>query len=173
VPTGGATTSPATTTTTPAPPTTAGPDTVPYPFAAPEVGSVLARLEIPSISVDYMIVQGVGVDELAKGPGHFPESALPGQLGNTAIAGHRTTHGAPLYDIDKLEPGDTIVITYPPIGGEQGPQFTYVVTGTEIVSPDDYVDVVPSTDPTKATLALVSCHPIRSASHRMVVRAEQ
>jgi sortase A len=109
---------------------------------------------------------------LAKGPGHFPESALPGQLGNTAIAGHRTTHGAPLYDIDKLEPGDTIVITYPPIGGEQGPQFTYVVTGTEIVSPDDYADVVPSTDPTTATLALVSCHPIRSASHRMVVRAE-
>ena len=169
VPTGGATTSPATTTTIPAP---TGPDTVPYPFAPPEVGSVLARLEIPSIKVDYMIVQGVGVDELAKGPGHFPESALPGQLGNTAIAGHRTTHGAPLYDIDELDPGDTIVITYPPIGGEQGPQFTYVVTGTEIVSPNDYADVVPSTDPTRATLALVSCHPVRSASHRMVVRAE-
>ncbi len=152
--------------------TTTGPDTVPYPFAPPEVGSVLARLEIPSIKVDYMIVQGVGVDELAKGPGHFPESALPGQLGNTAIAGHRTTHGAPLYDIDELDPGDTIVITYPPIGGEQGPQFTYVVTGTEIVSPNDYADVVPSTDPTRATLALVSCHPVRSASHRMVVRAE-
>ena len=86
---------------------------MPYPFAIPETGDPVVRLQIPSIGVDYKVVEGVGLDELKKGPGHFPESVLPGQLGNAAIAGHRTTHGAPFYDVNKLDPGDTIVLTYP------------------------------------------------------------
>ena len=147
-------------------------DTVAFPFPLPTIGDPVVRLQIPSIDVDYKVVQGVGLDELKKGPGHFPESVLPGQLGNSAIAGHRTTHGAPFYDVDELDPGDTIVLTYPDIGGERGPQFTYVVTGTDIVSPGDYADVVPTRDPTAATLVLTSCHPVRTASHRIIIRAE-
>lgn len=166
---GGATTAP-----TSAAPTTTAPavETVPYPFAIPEDGQAVVQLQIPSIGVDYIVVEGVAVNDLKKGPGRFAESVLPGQLGNAAIAGHRTTHGAPFYKLDHLDAGDTIVITYPPIGDQPGPQFTYVVTETDIVSPKDYAAVVPTTDPTKATLVLVTCHPIRTASQRMVVHAE-
>ncbi|MFT3852856.1 MAG: sortase [Ilumatobacteraceae bacterium] len=159
-------------TTPPGTTTTTGPETVPFPFAVPTVGDPVVQLQIPSIGVDYIVVEGVGVGELKQGPGHFPESVLPGQLGNTAIAGHRTTHGAPFYKIDHLRPGDEIVLTYPSIGGDLGPQFTYVVTSTQIVSPQDYALAVPTTDPGKATLALVSCHPITSAKQRMIVHAE-
>ena len=161
------TTTAATTTTT-----TSGPEQVPYPFPPADVGDPLVHLRIPSIGVDHIVVQGVGLDQLKKGPGHFPESVLPGQLGNAAIAGHRTTYGAPFYDVDHLRPGDTIILTYPDIGGQRGPQFTYVVTGTDIVSPSDYALVVPTTDPTRATLVLSSCHPISTARQRIIVRAE-
>jgi sortase A len=150
-------------TTAPAP----SPGTVAYPFGTPQQGKVLARLQIPQIGVDFKVVEGVGLDDLAEGPGHFPESVLPGQLGNTAIAGHRTTHGAPFYDVDHLGSGDQIVVSYP-----GGAHFVYLVTGTDIVAPSDYADVVPTTDPTKATLVLSSCHPIREASKRIIVRAE-
>lgn len=159
-------------TTLPGTTTTTAPEAVPFPFAPPAVGKSVVQLEIPSIGVRYIVVEGVGVAELKQGPGRFPESVLPGQLGNSAIAGHRTTHGAPFSDLDELDPGDTVVITYPSIGGEQGPQFTYVVTGTEIVSPKDYAKVVPTTDPTRATLVLVTCDPPRTASKRMVVHAD-
>ena len=63
--------------------TTSGPETVPFPFALPAMGDPVVRLQIPSIDVDYKVVEGVGLDQLKKGPGHFPESVLPGQLGNT------------------------------------------------------------------------------------------
>ncbi|MCU1501863.1 MAG: peptidase family protein, partial [Ilumatobacteraceae bacterium] len=161
-----------TATTTGSAATSASADGVAYPFAAPEDGKVLVQLQIPRISVNYKVVEGVGLADLAKGPGHFPESVLPGQLGNSAIAGHRTTHGAPFYDVDELRPGDEIVLTYPRIGGADGPRFVYLVTRTDIVSPSDYAAVVPTTDPTRATLVLSSCHPIRSASQRIIIRAD-
>ncbi len=101
-----------------------------------------------------------------KGPGHFPETPLPGQLGNSAIAGHRTTYLHPFYDIDALQPGDEITVTT--LNGH----YVYSVTGTVVVSPEDYDAVIPTTDPTKATLTLVSCTPRYSASKRIVVRSE-
>jgi sortase A len=153
-------------------PTTAGPTTTTmlagYPFAAPEIGNVLLRIEIPSIGVDKYVEEGVGVQQLADGPGHFPESVLPGQLGNAAIAGHRTTHLAPFYSVDKLNSGDRIIITYP---GDTL-RFVYSVTGTEIVKATDYAKVVPTVDPNKATLALASCHPIGTANKRIIVHSE-
>ena len=71
----------------------------------------MARLEIPRIGVDEIVVAGVGVDDLHKGPGHYPDTPLPGERGNVAIAGHRTTYGAPFHDIDELQPGDEVVAT--------------------------------------------------------------
>ena len=126
----------------------------------------VARIMIPRIGVNRIVVEGATVDALTKGPGHFPETPLPGQLGNAAIAGHRTTHLAPFFDIDKLQPGDEITVIT--LNG----RYVYHVTGTEIVDPSDYASVIPTTDVTKATLVLVSCTPRYSASNRIVVRAE-
>ncbi len=134
------------------------------PIPAAEEG--VARLEIPRMGLNRIVVEGATADALTKGPGHFPETPLPGQLGNAAIAGHRTTHLAPFFDIDKLQPGDEIIVTT--LNG----RYVYHVTGTEIVAPEDYAAVIPTTDVTKATLTLVSCTPRYSAKNRIIVRSE-
>ena len=129
---------------------------------AVEHGDALARLEIPRLGTDHIVVAGVETSDLKKGPGHFPETPLPGQLGNSAIAGHRTTYGQPFHDVDKLEPGDEMIVTT--LSGT----FVYVVTGQEIVQPTDY-HVVATTDPTIATLTLTSCDPKWTAENRIVI----
>ena len=136
----------------------------PVPFAIEE-GDPIARLEMPSIGVDNIVVAGVTKADLKKGPGHYPETPMPGQLGNTAIAGHRTTYGQPFHDVDELEVGDEIVLTT--LAG----RFVYRVTGQQIVSPDDY-QVVTTTDPTRATITLTSCHPKYTARQRIVITGE-
>ncbi len=74
----------------------------------PETGTPVAQIEIPSIGVEKVVVEGVQVDDLKNGPGHYKSTPMPGQPGNAAIAGHRTTYGAPFHNIDKLVPGDEI-----------------------------------------------------------------
>jgi sortase A len=149
-------------TTTTAPPTTAPPTTAPpQPVFAP--GDPVARLEIPRIGVDEIVVSGVGVEELKNGPGHYPQTPLPGQPGNAAIAGHRTTYGAPFFNIDQLTPGDEIIATT--FAG----RFVYRVTGTVVVAPTDVAVLAGTTDP---RLTLTSCHPLYSASSRIVVTAQ-
>jgi sortase A len=143
-----------------APPETASgttTDTAPSDIVAPvtvpiAAGDPIARLEIPAIGLDVVVVSGVSVDDLRRGPGHYPDTPLPGEYGNSAIAGHRTTYGQPFHDVDDLEPGDEIVVTT--IAG----RFVYAVTGTEIVDPGD-IHVVATTDPNTAQLTLTSCHP--------------
>ncbi len=120
-------TAPAATTPSTAPPTTATPVTVPD-FAS---GDVMALLEIPSIGVHTFVVSGVEPADLKQGPGHYPDTPMPGQLGNSAIAGHRTTYGQPFYRLDELKPGDEIVVTT-----VQG-RFVYRVTASEVVDPSD------------------------------------
>ncbi|MEY2959242.1 MAG: hypothetical protein RLZZ01_1810 [Actinomycetota bacterium] len=127
-------------------------------------GEAFARLELPKIGKDLYVVPGVDVEDLKKGPGHYPDSPLPGQLGNASIAGHRTTYGEPFFDIDQLAPGDQMIVTM-----ITGDRFVYEVTGTQIVTAADYW-VVTTTDPTIAELTLTSCHPKFSASQRIVVK---
>ena len=143
------------------------PDTVPVEAQTPvvEEGDPIARIEMPTIGVDNIVVAGVEQSDLKKGPGHYPETPLPGQLGNAAIAGHRTTYGQPFFDIDKLEVGDEIVVTT--LDG----RFVYRVTGQQIVSPSDY-QVVATVDPTTATLTLTSCHPKWTARERIIITSE-
>lgn len=134
-------------------------------------GSAIARMQIPAIGVDKTVVEGVRVGDLRKGPGHYPTTPLPGQAGNASIAGHRTTYGAPFGEIDKLLPGDQILITT--IQGE----FIYeVVTQGEghghfIVAPNqvEVLDQDFSEDPNRLTLT--ACHPKGSARQRIIVVA--
>ena len=128
---------PATTPPTTAPPSTAPAVTVPD-FSA---GDVMALIEIPSIGVETYVVSGVQPGDLKKGPGHYPDTPQPGQLGNSAIAGHRTTYGQPFYRLDQVAPGDEVIVTT-----VQG-RFVYRTTGSEVVGPSRS-DVIATTDPT-------------------------
>jgi len=96
----------------------------------PARGDAVARIEMPSIGVDKVIVNGVAVEDLRRGPGYYSETAPIGTEGNTAIAGHRTTYGAPFSRVDELAPGDEITVT-----SAQG-QFTYRVLEPEIAFAD-------------------------------------
>jgi sortase A len=135
------------------------PTTVPLP---PVPGDAVALIEIPRIGVDKAVVEGVGVADLRKGPGHYPGTVMPGQPGHAAIAGHRTTYGAPFYDLDQVEAGDEIVVTT-----RQG-RFRYVVDRISVVPPSD-VSVLAATDETRLTLT--TCNPRYSARQRLVVSA--
>lgn len=128
----------------------------------PAYGQPVARIELPTIGVTRTVVEGVTVEQLARGPGHYPASPLPGQSGNVSIAGHRTTYGQPFHNIDKLAVGDEIVTTT-----VQG-TFIYEVAGTEIVAPDA-VRVLE--DKGDDRLTLIACHPKYSLKQRIIVHA--
>ena len=149
-------------TTAPAPTTS----TIPFAPAGELVeGSAVAQLKIPSIGLDWTVIEGVDVPDLKKGPGHFPETPLPGQLGNAAIAGHRTTYGAPFFDLDKVKVGDLIEVDTV-VGA-----YTYQVTGSTVVRPSEYAAVIPTIDPNVATLTLATCTPAYTARNRLIVVA--
>jgi sortase A len=128
-------------------------------------GTVLGKLQIPKIGLDWYYVEGVGLGDLKKGPGHFKETPMPGQLGNAAIAGHRTTYGHPFYKLNDLQPGD--LVTTITLDGT----FVYQVTDKLIVKPADYGKVIPTRNPDIATLTLATCHPVYTARERLIVIA--
>ena len=131
---------------------------------APPEGQPVGEITIKKIDVDWAIVEGVQLPDLAKGPGHYPGTPLPGQIGNAAIAGHRTTHGAPFFRVNELAPGDKIVIKT--LAGT----YTYVVYKTPFaVQPTDYGVVANTPD---AELTLTSCEPRYSAAQRIIVKAK-
>ena len=141
-------------------------------LAAFRSGDAIARLRAPKIGLDKIVVEGVEVDDLRNGPGHYRSTPMPGQSGNAAIAGHRTTYGAPFNRIDELEPGDDILVST--LQGD----FTYkvlpqtdgngVVSGHLIVRPND---VWVLDDAGDNRLTLTACHPKYSASQRIIVQA--
>jgi sortase A len=130
---------------------------------APSEGSAVGKIEIPKIGLSAYVVEGVETDDLKNGPGHYPGTPLPGQKGNAAIAGHRSTYGAPFANVDDLQPGDPITVTT-----LQG-VFHYSVTGQEIVSPNDVAVLDPTDD---NQLTLTACHPKYSASKRIIIHAQ-
>ena len=97
----------------------------------PLKGDAIAKIGIPSIGVSKYVVEGTDVDSLRKGPGHYPETPLPGEPGTTAIAGHRTTYGAPFRHIDELKRGEPIIIDMP------DGRFVYRVQRTKVVDDQD------------------------------------
>ena len=143
------------------------------PLLYPDAGEALGRITIPAIDVHEIVVVGVGTEDLRKGPGHYGSTPLPGQPGNAAIAGHRTTYGAPFGRIDELAPGDRIIVetlqgTFVYRVVQNSADLTGRAIGHRIVSPkavevlDDYGD---------NRLTLTSCHPRYSSKQRIVVQA--
>jgi sortase A len=167
------------TTTTTSPTATTNPSDNPVvttptslaPFPAPPEGDVMGRIGIPKIGIDKYVVEGVDVDDLRKGPGHYPSTQMPGHEGNSAIAGHRTTYEAPFGDLDQLVVGDEIRVTT--VQGD----FRYKVTEQLVVDPSQVEVLDPTPDPARAghqlsTLTLTTCNPKYSAEQRLVIKAQ-
>jgi sortase A len=128
----------------------------------PLPGDALGKLLIPSIGVSEYVVEGTDAANLRKGPGHYPETPLPGQRGTVAIAGHRTTYGAPFRKLDKVKKGDRIIVELP-----YG-TFIYRVERTQIVD-DSALWVTKKVGYNR--LVLTACHPLYSAEQRVVAFA--
>ena len=130
----------------------------------PAQGTVMAHLQIPKIGLDQYVVSGTAEADLAKGPGHYLGTAMPGQAGNVAIAGHRTTHGAPFNRLAELAIGDPIYLTT-----STGQTLTYIVSAVPVaVSPSD-VTVLNNFGDDRLTLT--TCNPEYSAVQRLIVVA--
>jgi sortase A len=151
-----------TTSTTVASPSTTAPAAT-EPAVVPAASDWIGTIKIPRIGVDKIFVEGTGREDLKKGPGHYPGTPLPGQVGNAAIAGHRTTYGQPFFNLDQLDPGDEIVTTS--VVGT----YTYAVTDTLVVHPEDTYVVDNTPD---AQLTLTTCNPKFSARERLVIKAK-
>jgi len=138
-----------------------GSDSDPLPAAA--TGDAIAILDIPEIGVRQAVVEGTSVGVLRKAPGHYSTTSLPGERGNVAIAGHRTTYGAPFGRLDELDPGNVIRLVTP-----RG-RLRYEVLGRSVVSPSDTRALAPTADD---RLTLTTCHPRFSATERLIVVAK-
>ncbi len=139
-------------------PTPVIPPADPY---APEDVFVIGTIEIPALGLAAPLHEGVTLNAIDRGPSHWPGTALPGELGNVVVAGHRVTQGGPFRHIDKLVPGDEVIFN---VGDRRS---VYRVTGHEVVTPDAMriVDQTPA-----HTGTLFACHPPGSEAYRYVVR---
>lgn len=132
----------------------------------PLYGDPVTRIEISKIGVDKIVVAGVDFKALEKGPGLFDGSPLPGQVGNVAIAGHRTSFGAPFSRLNELTLGDEIVLT------RAGSTFTYIVSEKPFIVKPSQTEVVRTLDNKTAQLTLVTCHPKWTSANRLIVKAK-
>lgn len=130
---------------------------------AVETGEAWGQIELPEPEREYVVVEGTEEEPLRLGPGHYPETALPGQGRTVAIAGHRTTYMAPFRTIDQLAEGDEIVVEMP------WARFTYLVTDQDIVPPTQ-TSVI--RDVGRERLVLSACHPLYSAAERIILFAD-
>ena len=140
-----------------------------------ELGKGLAVIWMPAIGMvngkAKVVVEGVGHEDLKRGPGHYPGTALPGEVGNMVISGHRTTYGAPFNRLDELDVGDAIVLE------TRDTWFTYRMVRQQIVRPSAVEVTYPvpgdrAAKPTKKLLTLTTCNPKYSARQRLIVTAE-
>jgi sortase A len=151
------------------PPTTLAPTTTLPPLPTPEPppldkgipGAQVGSITIPKIGLALPLFDGINTATLDEGPGHWPGTARPGELGNAVIAAHRVSHGAPFRSIDQLVVGDQVQFTLP-----QGTS-TYEVTATDVVTPEA-IDII--TQSHEHTATLFACHPPGSTKFRYVVK---
>lgn len=152
-------------------------------------GKGFANLYIPTLGQDYAytIIEGTSEADLERGPGHYSGSAVPGQIGNFAVAGHRVGKGEPFLNLDQLRPGDAVIVqtvkhwyVYKVLGDAKthdlGAKDAQGVPGREIVAPDQVGVIAPLPDrpgatATRALMTMTTCHPKYSADRRMIVHA--
>jgi sortase A len=125
-------------------------------------GQAIGRIKIPKIGANFVVVHGTDTASLRKGPGHYPETPMPGAPGTTAFAGHRTTYLAPFRKINQLKRNDRIIMQMPYAN------LTYRVERTRIVPPTE-VSVIKRVGHDR--LVLSACHPLYSAAKRIIVFA--
>jgi sortase A len=136
----------------------------------PEVGEPFGLMYIPRLKDKVWglpLVQGIGPEQLAQGIGHYVGTAMPGEVGNFATAGHRATHGEPLRDIDQIQKGDVVIVE------TESDWFTYELESTKIVTPSDVwvIDPVPGkpdAKPTEALITLTTCNPRWASTTRWI-----
>jgi sortase A len=172
-----------------APAPESAPETAPPPAPiSVGLGEPFAILHIPRLGEDYarVVVEGAAGVQLEQGPGHYLDTAMPGELGNFAVAGHRVGRGSPFLDLDQMRPGDPIVVetadywyVYRVLGDPATGSFTSDpsgIPGQEIVRPTA-VEVIaptpgaPGAPATDAYLTLTTCHPKYSAEQRLIIHA--
>jgi sortase A len=154
-----------------------GPQGPPRSFK-PGPGDPVFRLRIPAIGLNTIVVEGVEQEQLALGPGHYPscgrgferplcteiDEVWPGEPGRVIISGHRTTHGAPFWDLDKLRRGDEILTE------TKWGDFTYLVVDREVVDPGAR-DIANPAAGRGSEIVFTTCNPKFSASQRLIVFA--
>src|SRR4051794_26914909 len=140
-----------------------------------ELGKGIAVIWIPQLGMVHdkakVVVEGVSHEDLKKGPGHYPGTALPGEVGNMVISGHRTTYGAPFNRLDELNDGDAIVLE------TRDTWFTYRMIRQQVVRPSAVEVTYPvpgnrNATPTQKLLTLTTCNPKYSARQRLIVTAQ-
>ena len=142
----------------------------PVPVAAPADATAaepvvqLGSIEIPKLGVTETMYEGIRLTTLDRGPGHWPGTPQPGEVGNMVIGGHRVSHTKPFRHVDQLVAGDEVIFT-----NDTG-RYVYKVTSTEIVSPSESAIVLAQTPAKTATL--FACHPPGSTRQRIVVHLE-
>lgn len=135
----------------------------------PLPGDALARIYIPKLKQDWIVVEGTSPADIRLAPGHYSNSQMPGQVGNFAVAGHRTP--AIFWNLDEVSQGDTVVVE------TRDNWFTYKVDKTAIIKPSQ-VSVVasnpdnPSAGPTRKLLTLTTCNPKWDNYQRLIIQAE-
>jgi sortase A len=141
---------------------------------APGIGKPVFRLRIPKMDLNEIVVEGVSPEQLDVAPGHYPscrkgvarelctpwDAPFPGEIGRVVISGHRTTHGAPFWDLNLLDEGDRLFVE------TKWGNFVYEVSSKRIVPEDSTRIVIESP---RAEIVLTTCHPRYSADQRMVV----
>jgi sortase A len=135
-----------------------------------DFGKGFAFLHIPRLGKKYSVpvVQGVSLPDLSRGVGHYPSTALPGQVGNFAVAGHRATNGEPFAHLDEVTKGDSLVVE------TRLTWFTYVVDKVQIVQPTDVwviepVPGKPNQSPTRRLITLTTCNPRWASTQRLII----
>jgi sortase A len=135
-----------------------------------DFGKGFSFLHIPRLGHKYSVpvVQGVSLPDLSRGVGHYPSTALPGQVGNFAVAGHRATNGQPFAYLDKVKVGDSLVVE------TRVTWFIYVVDKIQIVQPTDVwviepVPGKPKGTPTRPLITLTTCNPRWASTQRLIV----
>jgi sortase A len=127
-------------------------------------GGAVGLIVIPRLNLDMAFVEGISLEALAKGPGHYPGTPLPGHGGNVAIAGHRTTHLSPFWALDTMQPGDDVTLIT-----REG-RFVYRTMWVGVANPDADWVLAGTGLP---TLTLTTCYPRFSSTHRLILRAVQ